>query len=117
MRCPCLSQPMTQTNAQPEWMDYRDAAKLMHCPASSLVRRWADGSFRYHPEIKRWQPGGRGTRLYVRRADVEAWIERSRQSATAPIKREFNAGTYQSVVPTLQKTRGGQYLINKLGLK
>ena len=108
---------MNQTAQQPEWLDYRDAAKLMLCRADYFNRRCADGSFKYFPELRRYQRK-RGTRLYLWRADVEAWVAANLTPPEAPpTRREFNAGTYQSAVPVLQKTRGGRELIAKLGLK
>lgn len=70
---------------QDEWMDYRDAALLMHRPASYFRRRNELGEYEYFPSIERWQPGGRGTRLYVKREHVEAWIAASRTPAPCPI--------------------------------
>src|SRR5262245_31975891 len=58
-----------------EWLDYRDAAVMMGRPPGYFRRRDGLGDYVYWPKIERWQPGGRRTRLYVRREHVEAWIE------------------------------------------
>src|SRR5262245_46421364 len=107
---------MTNDNTQQdEWLDYREAAKLMHRPADYYRIRNADGSYKYWPGIERWQPGGRKTRLYVRREHVEIWIEASRTPAPSPIKQEFNGNAYQSLLPKLRQM-GAHKLIRALGL-
>jgi hypothetical protein len=108
---------MTQNAEQPEWLDYREAAQMMHRPQDYFRIRRSDGQYKYWPEIERWQPGGRGTRLYVRRDQVEAWIERSRTPATSPIKQEFNGIGYENILPDLMRLGvGGQKLARSLGL-
>jgi len=97
-----------------EWIDYKEAAAMMHRPARTLRQRDAGGGYLYFPDIERWQPGGKGTRLYVRREHVEAWIERSR--TPAPVKQEFSGVGYQSLVPFLRQ-RGADAVIRALGLK
>lgn len=99
-----------------EWLDYREAAELMHRPPAYLRERNADGSYKYWPEIERWQPGGRRTRLYVRREHIEAWIEASRTPAPSPIKRQFSGLTYEGAVPGLLRIKGGEAVIRALGL-
>jgi hypothetical protein len=105
----------TAIEEKDEWLDYRAAAAMMHRPVNYLRLRWPDGSYKYWPEIERWQPGGRGTRLYVRRESVEAWIERSRTPAPSPIKREFNGVGYESALPTLMRL-GAYGTMKSLGL-
>lgn len=90
---------------------------MMHRPAPYLRRKWADGTYKFWPEIERWQPGGRGTRLYVRRVHVEAWIERTRTPAPSPIKQQFSGIGYESALPTLRRIKGGEAYIRALGLK
>ncbi len=110
-----VAQP--QNLAQEEWIDYREAAKLMRRPAPYLRAREKDGSFKYWPEIRRWQPGGRGTRLLVLRADVDAWIERSLATLTpAPIKGEWEGIGYESALPTLRRL-GAVGTMKSLGLR
>jgi hypothetical protein len=107
----------TANTQQEEWLDYRDAAKLMHRPQDYFRIRLDDGSYKYWPEIERWQPGGRGTRLYVRHADVEVWIERSRTPAPCPINQEFTGVGYESLVPVLRNMGlGGERLMRSLGI-
>jgi len=98
-----------------EWLDYKEAAELMHRPPCYLRERDADGvSFKFFPSIERWQPGGKGTRLYVRREHVERWIEASR--TPAPIKQEFSGIGYESALPTLRRLKAKR-VIRALGLK
>lgn len=107
---------MTQNTEQPEWLDYRDAAQMMHRPQDYFRIRRADGSYRYWPEIERWQPGGRGTRLYLRREHVERWIEASRTPAPCPINVKNGIG-YESILPDLLRLGvGGERLARSLGL-
>ena len=101
---------------QEEWLDYRDAAELMHRPAVYLRARAADGAYKYWPEIERWQPGGRGTRLYVRREHVEAWVERSRTPAPCPMTVEATGIGYEGALPTLLRL-GAFKTIRALGLE
>jgi len=99
-----------------EWLDYKSAAELMHRPAAYLRARNADGiTFKHFPSIERWQPGGRGTRLYVKREDVERWIE-STKTPPAPVKREFTGIGYESAAPTLRRL-GAKRTMRALGLK
>jgi len=84
-----------------KWIDYRDAAKLMARPQDYFRMRNADGSYKHFPQIERWQPGGRRTRLFVRREHVEAWIAASR--TPPPIKRDFKGNGYESAIPTLRR--------------
>jgi hypothetical protein len=108
---------MTQNVEQVEWLYYREAAELMHRPAAYLRTRHADGSYKYWPQIERWQPGGHGTRLFVRREHVEAWIEASRTPPPCPIKQDFSVIGYESIVPDLRRLgSGGEKLIRSLGL-
>lgn len=107
----------TANTQQDEWLDYRDAAAMMRRPADYYRIRKADGSYKYWPEIERWQPGGRGTRLYVRREHVEAWIERSRTPAPCPIGQEFSGIGYESLAPKLSRMGlGGERLMRSLGI-
>src|SRR5262245_3673748 len=106
----------TANSQQGEWLDYRKAAELMHRPANYLRARWADGSYKYWPEIERWQPGGRGTRLYVRAAHVGAWIERSRTPAPSPVRQEFSGVGYESILPELLRIEGGEHVARSLGI-
>lgn len=99
-----------------EWMDYRDAAKLMHRPAPYLRRRNADGTYKHFPEIERWQPGGYGTKVFVRREHVEAWIEASRTPAPSPVKRDTLGITYAGALPTMRRL-GADKVIRAFGLK
>jgi len=100
----------------PEWIDYRDAAELMHRPAAYLRRRNADGTYKHFPSIERWQPGGHGTRVYVKHADVLAWIEASRTPVPSPIKRDMLGITYAGALPTLRRL-GADRVIRGFGLK
>lgn len=106
---------MPENAEQPEWFYYRDAAELMHRPAAYLRARGADGQYKYWPEIERWQPGGRGTRLYVRREHVEQWIERSRTPAPCPVNVEMAGIGYEGALPGLLKL-GAFKTIRALGL-
>lgn len=100
-----------------EWIDHRDAAEMMHRPARYLRARDASGTgYLYFTDIERWQPGGKGTRLFVRRQHVEAWIERSRTPAVVPVKQDFNNTGYQSIVPELRRL-GADRVIRSLGFK
>ena len=85
-----------------KWIDYREAAKLMRRPRQYLRYRWANGEYKYWPAIERWQPGGRRTRLYVRRADVERWIEASRTPAP-PAKQPDAMRGYESALQTARR--------------
>jgi hypothetical protein len=87
----------TDTNQQDEWMDYKDAAKLMHRPPGYFRRRNAIGQYIFWPHIERWQPGGRGTRLYVRREHVEAWIEASRTPPPSVTRSSPGISGYESI--------------------
>jgi hypothetical protein len=108
---------MTQNVEQPEWLDYREAAKLMHRPQDYFRIRRADGSYKHWPEIERWQPGGRGTRLYARREHVEAWIEASRTPPPCSINAKMTGIGYESILPDLMRLGvGGQRLARSLGL-
>jgi hypothetical protein len=99
------------------WLDYRDAAEMMRRPADYFRIRDGLGEYKYWPQIERWQPGGRGAWLYVRREHVEAWIERSRTPPPCPIRQEFSGIGYESLVPDLLRMgRGGEQLIRSLGL-
>lgn len=89
---------------------------MMHRPPGYFRMRWADGTYKHWPEIERWQPGGRGTRLYVRREHVEAWIEASRTPPPCPIKREFSGIGYESLLPELRRI-GAIKTIRSLGLE
>lgn len=106
----------TSTNSTPrsEWIDYKEAAAMMHRPPQYLRYRGADGQFLYWPEIERWQPGGFRTRLYLRREHVETWIERSQ--AKAPVKQDFKGLGYESALPTLRRL-GATKTMRALGLK
>lgn len=84
-----------------EWLDYRDAAALMRRPQDYFRMKNADGTYKHFPSIERWQPGGRRTRLYVRREHVEQWIERSR--TPAPVKQTFSGIGYESALPVLRR--------------
>jgi len=97
-----------------EWLDYKEAAALMHRPARYLRQRDAAGGFLFFPDIERWQPGGPRTQVLVRREHVEAWIERSRTPVA--VKQEFNGTGYQSLVPYLRQN-GADRVIRSLGLK
>jgi hypothetical protein len=100
---------------QDEWLDYRDAAKLMRRPKEYLRKRGDDGQYAYYPEIERWQPGGMGTRLFVRRGHVEAWIEASRTPAPCPVNAKMTGVGYESALPGLLKLRAYK-TIRALGL-
>ncbi|HKQ74622.1 MAG TPA: hypothetical protein VJ810_13100 [Blastocatellia bacterium] len=100
---------------QEEWIDYKVAAKLMHRPPAYFRVRNADGSYKYWPEIERWQPGGRRTRLFVRREHVETWIERSRTPAPCPVNTEMTGIGYEGALPGLLKL-GAYKTIKALGL-
>lgn len=85
-----------------EWIDYKEAATLMHRPAAYLRARWKDGSYKYWAnEIERFQPGGRGTQLFVRREHVQTWIERRRNPIQE--KRNFNPTGYESALETMRR--------------
>jgi hypothetical protein len=105
---------MPETNTQPEWLDYRDAAKLMHRPEDYYRMRNADGTYKHFPQIERWQPGGRRTRLYVKREDVEAWIASTRTPVLP--KREFSGMGYESARATAQRL-GATGTMKSFGLK
>lgn len=98
-----------------EWIDHKEAAALMHRPARYLRARDAGGAYEYFPSIERWQPGGRGTKVLVRREHVEAWIEASRTPAKEQVKTEFNGIGYQSLLPEL-RAAGADRVIRSLGL-
>lgn len=100
---------------QEEWLDYRAAAGMMKRPQDYFRVRNADGTYKYFPEIERWQPGGRGTRLFVRRTHVEAWIAATRQPAPAPIKTASAPIGYEGALPELLKL-GAHKTIRALGL-
>lgn len=98
-----------------KWIDYKTAAELMHRPAVYLRQRDASGvGYLHFPNIQRWQPGGKGTRLFVKREDVEAWIAASHTPVSKPIY--FNNTGYQSILPELQQL-GADRVIRSLGLK
>lgn len=88
-----------------EWIDYRDAAAMMHRPQDYFRIRDGFGEYKYWPQIERWQPGGRRTRLYVRREHVEAWIEASRTPPTSRINMNPTGIGYESALPTLLRLR------------
>jgi hypothetical protein len=98
------------------WLDYRDAAEMMRRPAPYFRVRDGLGEYKYWPQIERWQPDGRGTRLYVRREHVEAWIERSRTPPPCPINYQMTGIGYESLVPELLRMRAYS-LMRSLGLK
>ena len=99
-----------------EWLDYKEAAELMHRPASYLRERNADGvTFKYFPSIERWQPGGKGTRLFVKLDHVLAWIEASKGPAPKP--REFSGLGYESALPTLRRLGAPARVMRAFGLK
>ena len=107
---------MNDTVQQAEWMDYRDAAKLMLCRADYFNRRCADGSFKYFRELRRYQRK-RGTRLYLLRADVEAWVAANLTPAEPPPTRpQFNGNTYESIAPELRRL-GARKTLRALGLE
>src|SRR5262245_48312301 len=84
---------------QVEWVTHREAAKLMHVNERNLRGRGRDGSFLHYPEIARWQPGGRNTRVLVNKQDVLRWVERSQAASRDLLPREpqFEPGlTYAS---------------------
>ena len=98
-----------------EWIDHKEAAELMHRPARTLREKNVDGAtYKYFPSIERWQPGGKGTRLFVKREHVEAWIESSR--TPVEVKQEFSGAGYESLLPFLRQ-RGADRVIRSLGLK
>lgn len=97
-----------------DWIDHKEAAALMYCRPSYLRERHKDGTYKYFPDIERWQPRGKRTQVFVRREHVEAWIERSR--TPAPVKREFKGTGYESALPTLLRL-GAHGTIASLGLK
>jgi hypothetical protein len=87
------------------WIDHKEAAEMTRRPPDYFRSKNADGTYEYFPDIERWQPGGRRTKLLVRREHVEAWIEASR---TPPTSRIFLPPTgigYESAVPTLLRLR------------
>lgn len=99
-----------------EWIDYKAAAELMRRPAAYLRERNADGvTFKYFPEIERWQPGGRRTKLFVRHEHVKRWIERSRMPVE--VKPVFSGIGYQSIIPELQRLGAPRALYRALGIK
>src|SRR5262249_19050677 len=97
------------------WLDYRDAAEMMRRPADYFRVRDGLGEYEYWPQIERWQPDGRGTRLYVRREHVEAWIERSRTPPPCPVNMEMKGIGYESLLPEVRR-KGYDKLIRSLGL-
>jgi hypothetical protein len=99
-----------------EWIDYKEAAETMRRPADYFRMRNADGSYKHFPQIERWQPGGRRTRLFVRREHVERWIEASRTPVKEQVKTEFSGIGYQSLLPELRR-HGADRVIRSLGLK
>jgi hypothetical protein len=98
------------------WLDYRDAAKLMNRPQNYFRMHSAAGAYKRFPEIERWQPGGRRTRLYVRREHVEAWIEASRTPPTSRIHMPTTGIGYESALPTLLRLRASGTM-KSLGLE
>lgn len=98
------------------WLDYRDAAEMMRRPADYFRVRDGLGEYKYWPQIERWQPGGPGARLYVRREHVEAWIEASRTPPPNPINYQMTGMGYESLVPNLLSMRAYS-LMRSLGLK
>ena len=97
-----------------EWIDHKEAAQLMMRPAEYLRRKGPDGMYLYFPSIERWQPGGRRTRLYVRREHVEAWVKASQQPKQ--VKQEFTGIGYEGALPMLRRL-GADRVIRSLGLK
>lgn|SRR5262245_22422886 len=97
-----------------KWIDYRDAAKLMARPQDYFRIKNADGSYKFFPQVERWQPGGRRTRLLVRREHVLRWIEASR--TPAPVKQEFSGIGYESALPTMRRL-GAYGTMKSFGLK
>jgi len=98
------------------WLDYRDAAEMMRCPAAYFRRRNGLGEYECWPQIERWQPGGRRTRLYVRREHVEVWIKASRTPPTSRINMPRTGAGYEGAVPALLRIKGGEYVVRRLGL-
>jgi hypothetical protein len=88
-----------------EWIDHKVAAEMMRRPASYFHKRNGLGEYEYWPQIERWQPGGKRTRLYVRREHVEAWVEASRTPPTSRITMPRTGIGYESAVPTLLRLR------------
>jgi len=97
-----------------EWIDYKEAAKLMHRPENYFRMRNADGTYKHFPSIERWQPGGKGTKMLVNKGHVDAWIEASR--TPAPVKKEFKGIGYESARATLERL-GAHGTMKSLGLK
>jgi hypothetical protein len=98
------------------WLDYRNAAEMMRRPADYFRVRDGLGEYKYWPQIERWQPDGRGTRLYVRREHVEAWIEASRTPPPCPVNMEMKGIGYEGAVPTLLRLRAYKTM-KSLGLE
>jgi hypothetical protein len=99
-----------------EWIDYKEAAAMMRRPADYFRMRNADGTYKHFPQVERWQPGGRRTRLFVRREHVEAWIESSRTPVPCPINRDALGLTYAGALPTLRRLKADR-VIRGFGLK
>lgn len=95
---------------------YREAARLMGQPADYYRIKNPDGSYKHFPKIERWQPRGKGTRLYVKRADVERWIEESRTPVQAPVKKQFTGIGYESAAATAHRL-GATGTLKSFGLK
>src|SRR5262245_65693157 len=93
-----------------EFIDYKEAAELMHRPPAYLRARNADGiTFKHFPSIERWQPGGKGTKLFVRTEDVLRWIEFSK--TPAPVKREFTGIGYEKIGRASCRERGARRVV------
>jgi len=89
----------------------------MRRPQDYFRMRNADGTHKHSPKIERWQPGGFGTRLYVRREHVEQWIEASRTPHPAPpVNKDAIGLTYASALPGL-RLLGADRVIRAFGLK
>src|SRR5262245_52509879 len=98
-----------------EFIDYKEAAELMHRPPAYLRARNADGiTFKHFPSIERWQPGGKGTKLFVRTEDVLSWIEF--RKTPAPGKREFKGIGDESAAPS-PRIMGAKRTMRALGFK
>jgi len=102
-----------------EWIGHREAAAIMRVNERNLRQRGPDGLFLFYPDIARWQPGGPRTRLFVSKADVVRWIERSQAEARDLLPRETQiemGAYYASALPTLRRL-GADRVIKALGVK
>lgn len=66
-----------------DWISIKQAAVLMHTNEKKLGQRAADGNWLFYPELSRIQPGGKNTKIWFFRSEVDAWIEKVEAAAKA----------------------------------